>query len=816
MSMHRDSGTRFLFSFLLLSLTLHAIAQSTPPPTSDSAAQSAAKAAQNGKGNGADAKQIPSITSTAPADAKPGQVSTVGEDEADTALGKPLDMPSTAPAPAPPNNNGRPRIGLALGGGGALGLTEVGALQWFEEHHIPVDVIAGTSMGCMISALYSTGRTTDQLKVIMNDKVFNSVFSFDSSYKTRNFRRREDSRELPNGITIGLRHGVSFRNSVLTDQGLNSFLDRQFLRYDDRTEFNDLPIPLRCLSTDLNVAQTVTFARGSLPDAVRASISIPGVYRPVAINGHDFVDGAVLQNLPTQTVHDMKADVVIAFSLPLGNLNQGELNSLFGVLGRSFGVAIEGNERQSRKLADVVITPDITGFGQTDYLKGVELAQRGYDAANKHKDQLLKYAISDEQWQTYITQRAARRRGPAGRLLRVRIKAPNDSVARAVQRKFAPLVDQPMNTDEIDILLNQIRSGGQYDADYSVGYDEAATGADSERPTILVTVTEKATGPPFLVVGANVEAQTSGVTRATLESIFVWQGLGGYGSELRAHITVGFQTQLDGEYYHRFLYTGTTGGFFVAPNGGFLRDPFYIYVNQQRVSQRLLQNTTGGADVGWSDAHIQELRVGWNTNYVRWTTQVGSDTLSPPSLIGSSQFARIRYVYDSQDRALVPQYGIRVITDFGYLYNAVDSPNSPRFTAKISYAHSIGKNVFIFGTEAGTLFNRNVAQPFRFTLGGPLRLTASAIDEYRGTDYFLFEPALLRRIAKLPQPLGQSIYVGVGYEAGQMRAPDFRTITRQDVYFGLVAETPIGIITVAPAIGDDGHRKFTFTLGKLF
>ena len=105
------------------------------------------------------------------------------------------------------------------------------------------------------------------------------------------------------------------------------------------------------------------------------------------------------------------------------------------------------------------------------------------------------------------------------------------------------------------------------------------------------------------------------------------------------------------------------------------------------------------------------------------------------------------------------------------------------------------------------MFNRNVAQPFRFTLGGPLRLTASAIDEYRGTDYFLVEPAFLRRIASLPEPLGQSIYVGAGYEAGQMRAPGMPTVTRQDFYFGLVAETPLGIITFAPAFGDDGHRK---------
>ena len=95
-------------------------------------------------------------------------------------------------------------------------------------------------------------------------------------------------------------------------------------------------------------------------------------------------------------------------------------------------------------------------------------------------------------------------------------------------------------------------------------------------------------------------------------------------------------------------------------------------------------------------------------------------------------------------------------------------------------------------------------------------LSASAIDQYRGTDYFLVTPGYLRRIAKLPAPLGQSIYVGGTYEFGQMRAPDAATVTRQDIYFGVVAETPFGVFTFAPAIGSNGERKLTFTVGRIF
>ena len=198
---------------------------------------------------------------------------------------------ATAPAPPPLGPSGRPRIGLALAGGGALAMSEIGVLQWLEEHHVPVDMIAGTSMGALVGALYATGRTPEQLKVVMTTDVFGSVFRINTAYKNRGFRRREDSRELPNAVTVGLRHGVSLRNSVLTDQGLNGFFDREFYRYDDRSEFNSLPIPFRCIATDLNSAQVVTFARGSIQDAVRASVSLPGYYRPFEMNGHEYVDG---------------------------------------------------------------------------------------------------------------------------------------------------------------------------------------------------------------------------------------------------------------------------------------------------------------------------------------------------------------------------------------------------------------------------------------------------------------------------------------------------------------------------------------------
>jgi NTE family protein len=830
-----------------------------------------------------------------------------------SATGQRVRVSPLAPAPAPPRTFARPRIGLALGGGGALGLTEIGALEWLEEHHIPVDVIAGTSMGCMVSALYSSGQSPQDLVHVMNDTVFTSVFSFSNAYTSRSFRRREESRELPNALTVGLKHHVSLRNALLTDQGLNAFLAREFLRYNDQTEFNRMPIPLRCVATDLNTADAATFAHGSLANAVRASVSIPGVFSPFELNGHEFVDGGVVENLPTPTVHAMGADVVLAVSIPIAPVSAGDLDSLFGVVGRAASVAINVSEKQLRKQADVVMIPDISGYGVGDYLKAPELAKRGYAAAEAHKAELLKYAVSAADWQAYLAHRQALIPGAPAPVLRVRVDAPTRSARDAIQKLFAPLVNQPVDTHKIEAALDQVRADGRYEANYTVGYeteprlnaeqaapegtiavpvattteqlaantengaqplprkqgkalDENRTPAQGQqpgsladrpgaqglantqaltdasladlprRPVVLVTVKDKTTGPPFLLLGANLQAQTGGITRATVEGILIDQDLGSYGAELRSHFRVGYLTDLSTEYYRPFL-TMKHETLFAAPRGQVLRQPFPIFNNTDstssgiRLSTREFQLFSTGGDLGLTDQHTQELRAGFDFAHIDWTTQIGADTL--PDVHGTSSRARLWYSFDTEDRALVPQFGVHLVTEFAYLFNTVASPDTPELSGSLTYSHRFafrpedrqndtgpkkkkGGEIMAVEVEGGTLFNHAVAQPFRYTLGGPLRLSASTIDQYRGTEYFLVEPALLKRIAQLPAPLGQSIYIGGSYEFAKVFAPDAATIARQDFFFGLVAETPLGVITVGPALGDNHEHKLIFTLGRLF
>lgn len=613
-------------------------------------------------------------------------------------------------------------------------------------------------------------------------------------------------------MTLGLRGGISTRNSLLTDVGVNAFLDELFIRYGNRTDFDSLPIRFRCLATDLNTGQPIVLSNGSLTRSIRASISLLGIFSPVEYRGHYLVDGGVLENLPVQTVRAMHVDRVIAVSLPMGSSLPGDTSNLLGVLQRSFSVAIERNEETSRRLADVLILPDTKQYTTSDYTKSPQLVRIGYAAAEKMRVELTPYALNDADWQRYLQERTARRLPHPGRVRFLQVVGGSSSVQNATRSALSAQLNKPPDPKKIEHSLDAIRGNGQFEADYQTTFREGGyTGAQGQQTGILIHVHQHRYGPPYLYLGGDVAAITDGVTRQTFSARLVQQDFGGFGSEIRSNIQLGFLTNLSTEYYHLLSHNGL----FVAPHPEFERQPVYIYSNQDIIDRRLQQNAGGGIDFGITFNPLSELRLGWQDEVVRWHTEVGSD--GQPSFSGVGQMAGLTYTYDNQDRAVVPEYGFKMQFSSNYLFQAPDSHNAPIFALGGSIFHTLAAdNTFSLAVSGGTSLNRDLSGPFQFTLGGSLRLTDSQIDEYRGTDYSYVRPLYLRRIGNLGPPLGQHIYAAFGYEAGSVWNPNQSTIQQQDGLAGLVAETPLGAVLLTGSVGEAGHRKIAFTLGHLF
>ena len=719
---------------------------------------------------------------------------------------------------------GRPAIGIALEGGGALGLAHIGVLQWLEEHRVPVDRISGTSMGSLVGALYATGDTPAQMRALAVTDAFSRVFTLRTSYADSNFRRRQDRRELPDAFTIGLRHRVSLRNALLTDRGVNEFLTVNLPNYNsDELDYNQLPIPFRCVATDLNTLAPVTFASGPLPQAVRASISIPGVFPPVQDrNGHYLVDGGILDNLPTDVLkRDLHAGVIIAIRIEDAPLANSDTTSIIGVLDRAFDAGIQRNVAQAEQLADLVIHVPVGSFSGTDYAQAAGLIDAGYKAAEQNRAALLRYALDADGWKAYLTARASRRRLPPGALLQVRVEGPEPGpepgAVREVLRDLKPLEGRPIVPATTLAALKPVQSNGEITADWETfaPAPSASVPSTSAVPVpdtgLLVRLSSDPTGPPYLLISPELAAATSNITRGEITLRLVDQNLGGFGSELRANARIGYMTDLSAEYY-RLL---TPSGYFLEPRTGVLREPVYIWVKQKRVAERFQQDLGVGLEAGRTFSDQLQVSADWHAEDTRWSLTTGSG--GGPYLSGTAQTGLLHVSVDQASSGEVSPNGFRLAASAGALYHAAQSANAPLVKLNFGISRSPSQaNIFGISGEVSSYLRANVAQPYRFTLGGPLRLSASSFDEYRGTDTYLARAGYMHRLAALPTGLGQGLYGTLAYEGGEIWSPESKAILRQDGLAGLVANTPLGLFTFGISVGDAGHRKVFITLGRWF
>jgi NTE family protein len=725
---------------------------------------------------------------------------------------------------------GRPAIGVALEGGGALGMAHIGVLQWLEEHHIPVDRISGTSMGSMVGAFYATGSTPTQMRALAVSDAFTRVFTLQTPYSELSFRRRQDRYELPAALTVGLRHHLFLRNGLLIDRGVNEFLTSN-LPNDNNQEldYNQLPIPFRCVATDLNTLESVTFASGPLPQAVRASISIPGVFPPVQDrNGHYLVDGGILDNLPTDVLkRELHAGVIIAIHLDDAALSSADTSSALGVLNRAFDAGIQHNVAEAERLADVVVNVQVGSFSATDYTRAALLIDAGYKATEHNRAALLRYALDADGWKAYLDARESRRSPQPGILRQVRVEGGNPGAVHEVLAEMKPIEGRPIEPASTIDALKPIQSNGGISATWETfapaPVPAAPTASDARAPGppiptapapdtgILVHLSNDRIGPPYLLLGAEFAAANSNITRGMITLRLVDQNLGGYGSELRANARVGYRTDLSAEYY-RLL---TPGGYFIEPRTGIVREPVFIWANQKRIAERFMQSLDAGVEAGRTFSNQMQISAEWRAEDTHWGLRTGSG--GGPYITGTAQTGLLHINIDKAATGAVSPNGFRVSASAGALYHAVASSNAPLIKLTFSGTRSWREtNIFGLSGEVNSYLRANVAQPYLFTLGGPMRLSASSFDEFRGTDTYLARAGYMHRFAALPTGMGQGLYGVFGYEAGEVWSPQTKSILRQDGLAGLVANTPIGLFTFGASVGDAGRRKVFITLGRWF
>ncbi|HEY5256322.1 MAG TPA: patatin-like phospholipase family protein [Acidobacteriaceae bacterium] len=705
----------------------------------------------------------------------------------------------------------RPRIALVLEGGGALGFAHLGAIEYLEQHHIPIDFVAGTSMGGLIGGLYASGDSPAQIRQLVSQINWDHVLSGDIPFPDVSYRRKQDQIAYPNRLEFGLRHGLTLPSGLNSGQSVGLILDQAVLPTYNVINFDQLPIPFRCVATDLTTGDKKVFDSGSLAQALRATMSIPGVFAPVTIDGHSYADGGAVDNLPVDVAKKAGADIVIAVYLDTGPTTTAEDTSFLTTAGKTIAIMIKANELQSLREADILLTVDLKGFTSSSFNSSAKIIPKGYAAAEKRAGLLDALALNDQQWKAYVAERDARIHKTVPVPEFVDVVGAGKSIDGAIQKAMEPMVGKPINPKQIDKELTRAVGTGEL---ASAGY--AISEANGEHG-LLVRATPKAYGPPFLKLGITIDGSDVEDVLFGMGGLLTMQNLGGYRSELRVDGYFGSGYGATGEYYRPFTESSL---FFVAPHAYATRTRFDLYEDASKVSEFEIQRNGFGADVGYTGSRNYEIRAG---EQLQWYSTISLiDYEAVPNQKLRQQITSLKYTYYGTDNAQLPRSGTGIQFNLDWHHNMDPGTAFTKANLQIRSFLPISKEGSIFFTGAGgTAFGASAANLDLqgFSLGGPFHLSSYGIHELIGGQYFLFQSGYEHKVLPLNPFIGEGIYALVFLEGGKMY-DNLTTLdsgqTPFDGTIAIVARTALGPVYVGTSYGTDNHHKWWFGLRPLF
>ncbi|MDI6401485.1 patatin-like phospholipase family protein [Balneolaceae bacterium ANBcel3] len=285
------------------------------------------------------------------------------------------------------------RVGLTLSGGGAAGLAHIGVLKVFEEEGVPIDMVAGTSMGAIVGALYAMGYTPQEMEKEVLDA--NWRFLFEEPTLRRHLPMEEKKYDGVFNITFPFEgRKIQLPSGLVSGNYIFHLLARLTSTAHDVTDFSTLPRPFLCIATDLENGQQVILDHGFLPLALRASMSIPSIFDPIEIDGKILVDGGVVNNLPVTETRDMGADYIIAIDASSDLRPAAELRSLPEVLNQTITIGIRGSMEEQRTFADFYLQPDLREFSTLSFGEVEEIIRAGEQAARDQINEIRSMADS--------------------------------------------------------------------------------------------------------------------------------------------------------------------------------------------------------------------------------------------------------------------------------------------------------------------------------------------------------------------------------------------------------------------------------------
>ncbi|MGH8400949.1 MAG: patatin-like phospholipase family protein [Gammaproteobacteria bacterium] len=721
--------------------------------------------------------------------------------------------PARAAAPNPGVKITVPHICLVLSGGGARGAAEVGVLEALEQLHIPVDCIAGTSIGAIIGGLYAAGMSAQQLDQALQTPDLQASMANQLQRNLLDYQEKQDQLQYIVQAEFGYADGHAyFPQGIVAGNDPSRILNVLTLLTDPDEDFGKLPIPFKAVASDIDTGQMVVLDHGNLSEALRASMSIPGVYPPVQFQGHSLVDGGLVRNLPIDVARGMGAQIIIAVNVgtpltPLGD-EQDVVNVSLQVV-KILGQQNVDVSTVSMRPGDVLINPDLGDITSTDFNRMGDAISIGRQAGLRALQPLTSLQLSPQAYAEY--------------------KTTHEYVPPAIQRVDFIEVSGNQNISTTLILNHMVSKPGDAWNVKSIDHDlknlyhlgffsrvQISVKQEGDRTGLSVNVVEKPWEPNYFHFGIRIADDLEGSSQYDL--LFGWTRaeLDGLGGEWRNELEIGKTRRIYSELYQPVTYSGSI---FIAPQAEYSNDSFDLFSGEDRIAEYSSQMTRGGFDVGSEFGNSAELRVGLSYGHVVTQPRIGDNTL--PIYRDTVSGSRLRFGLDTLEGDTgFPTSGSYVkVTGFFARDGLGSQLDYDKVDVAGLHAFGNGEDTLILSAEAGSSFNSDIPVYDQFTLGGFLSLSGLRQQQLRGDKLLSARAIYLDRIAILPSVLGNGLYFGASLEAGNIW-DNTEKLTPTQLKYGaalfLGADTALGPLYLGAGFSQDGNQSLYLYLGLPF
>jgi len=700
-----------------------------------------------------------------------------------------------------------------LAGGGARGAAHIGVLQALDEMRIPVDAIAGTSMGAVVGGLAAIGYSPEELERTILSVDWSAAFNDRPPRETLPFRRKQEDRDFFAKFELGFRGGkISLPRGIISGQALLQILER--LTSDRRApiDFDAFPIPFRAVACDLATGEAVPLASGDLAEAIRASMSVPGVFTPVEIDGRTLVDGGVVQNLPVETCRAMGVDVVIAVDLARKPRDIRGIATFIDVSGQLMSLMMERTHAEQLALLgedDVLILPDLQ-ISSTGFMAAVAAIEDGAAAARASAARLAHLSLSAEDYERY--RRETRRpSNPPREVGEVRILNRTRLADGVLRARLGLEPGDPFDAAELD---RDIR--GLYGTSFFETIDSDLGPGDPADLTI--TATPRELGLAYLRFGAQYEDDLDGENQFNFATQLTLMPLGGYGGEWRTRAQIGQEIVLQTELYQPL---DPYGVFFAEPRVGYVEDNIRFFVDGEPIAEFRAEAAVAGFDLGAQIANWGSLRAG--IEYIDGTLSPREQDLVVP--LPRVDFVEGSYrtlaAIDTLDEPNFPTEGVITLHEFRFVTKSLgSSENFSQYEGLAAVVGTIRALTLAPSIEYGTPIGGDPSVVSSFPLGGFLRLSGFAKDSRSGPNYLLARLLAYYSLGERTTiPLRNELYLGGSFEWGNVG--DDRSNLRADelvpagsVFIGM--ETLFGPAYIGYGFAEGGEQQVFISFGPVF